>query len=141
MQRRTKYGIFLLLFLIAGLSIYGLLHQFYGSGKTLTPADAHVTARELIASFNRNEGLTDSLYLYKVVSITGILRELVDNGPGDYILRLAGDGDSGSVVDCHLDSLYNRDELPLRVGDSITIRGTCAGRWLNITLVQCIIEK
>ena len=141
MQRRTKYGIYLLVFLIAGLSIYGLLHQFYGSAKTLTPADAHVTAPGLIASFSRNEGLADSVYLYKVVSVTGILRELVDNGPGDYILRLAGDRDDGSVVDCHLDSLYDRDDLPLRVGDSVTLRGTCAGRWLNITLVQCIVEK
>ena len=141
MQRRTKYGIYLLVFLIAGLSLYGLLHQFYSSGKTLTPADAHVTAPGLVATFRRNEGVADSLYLYKVVSITGVLRELVDNGPGDYILRLAGDGDDAPVVDCHLDSLYNRDELALRVGDSVTLRGTCAGRWLNITLVQCIIEK
>ena len=141
MQRRTKYGIYLLVFLIVALSIYGLFHQFYGSAKTLTPADAHLTAPGLIASFHQNEGLADSLYLYKVISITGVLRELVDNGHGDYILRLAGDGDDGSVVDCHLDSLYNHDELPLHPGDRITIRGTCAGRWLNITLVQCIIEK
>lgn len=141
MERRTTYGISLLVFLIAGLSIYGLLHQTHGSGKTLARADVHTTAADLTASFDRDERLADSLYLYKVVSVSGILLQLTENGPGDYIARLTGDRNGRVMVDCHLDSLYNRDDLALRPGDSLTIRGTCAGRWLNIILVQCIIEK
>jgi hypothetical protein len=141
MERRTKYGIYLLVFLIAGLSVYGFLYQTYGPGKALAKADIHTTAHGLAASFERDETLADSLYLYKVVSVSGILQELVANGPGDYVARLAGDRDGKTAVDCHLDSLYNRDDPGLRPGDSVTIRGTCAGRSLNILLEQCIIEK
>src|SRR5579859_223313 len=137
MERRTKYGIMLLIGLIAGLAIYGFLHQIYGGNKALARAEVHITAPELVASFDRDEGQADSLYLYKVISVSGILRELSAKGPGDFVVRLAGDGPGKALVDCHLDSLYNTDDLSLRAGDSVTIRGTCAGRWLNVTLLQC----
>ena len=141
MERRTIYGIFLLLFLIAGLSVYGFLHQLYDSGKLITPADVQVTAAGMTVAYERDEGGADSLYLYKVVSVTGVLRELVESGSGDYVARLTGDGTGSPSVDCHLDSLNKPEDLSLRAGDSITIRGTCTGRWLNIMLVQCIVEK
>src|SRR5579864_608043 len=141
MERRTTFGIFLLVFLIAGLSIYGLYYQFYGVSKALAKADYHIEAPDLIAAFDRNEGMADSLYLYKVISVSGVLQELVTNDKGETIARLAGDRNGKTTVDCHLDSLYMREGLPLRAGESVTLRGTCTGRWLNIILVQCIIEK
>lgn len=139
MQLRTKYGIFLLVLLITGLSIYGLLYPIFGSKKALAKADIHTSASDLTASFERDEARADSLYLYKVVSVTGILQELVVNDSGERIARLAGDG--RTTVDCRLDSLYNGYGPELHMGVSVTIRGTCAGRWLNVMLVQCIIEK
>jgi len=141
MERRTKYGISLLLFLIAGLSIYGILHQFSSGARILARAEVHTSAPLLAASFEENEGLADSLYLYKVISVTGVIRQVVEDGPGSYIARLTGDPEGRSMVDCHLDSLYAQDNLRLHPGDSVTIRGTCAGRWLNVVLLQCIIEK
>ncbi|HVU99278.1 MAG TPA: hypothetical protein VHE34_28845 [Puia sp.] len=141
MERRSKYGFFLLVFLIAGLALYGILHGIHGGGKTLVPAELLTTAPRLAASFEGNEGLADSLYLYKVVSVSGVFQQLIENGPGQYIVRLSGDPGGKAMVDCHMDSLYTREDLLLRTGDSVTIRGTCAGRWVNILLLQCIIEK
>ena len=141
MERRTKYGIFLLVFLIAGLSLYGILHQLKGSRRSLARADVHTSAPLLAASFEGNEGLADSLYLYKVISVTGIVHEVMGDGTGNFIARLSGGRNGKSMVDCHLDSLYGQHGLPIRPGDSVTIRGTCAGRWLNVILLQCIIEK
>ena len=139
MERRTKYGIFLLTLLIAGLSIYGILHQWYSGARALTSAEVRTSAPLLAASFEGNEGLADSLYLYKVISVTGTVQQVVEDGTGNYIARLTGDRNGKAMVDCHLDSLYNPDDL--HPGDSVTIRGTCAGRWLNVILLQCIIEK
>lgn len=141
MERRTKYGFFLLVFLIAGLALYGILHEIYGVSGTLVPADHRITASGLAVSFEGNEGLADSVYLYKIVSVTGVFQRLIDDGPGKYIIRLSGDPSGKAMVDCHMDSLYTRDDLLLPVGDSVTIRGTCAGRWVNVVLLQCIIEK
>jgi hypothetical protein len=141
MERRTKYGIFLLVFLIAGLAIYGILYQLDAGVKDLAKADIHISAPGLTASFEGNEGLADSLYLYKVLSVSGVIQQLIDDGSGKYIVRLSGDRSGKTMVDCHLDSLYTRDDLLLRAGDSVTVRGTCAGQWVNVILLQCIIEK
>jgi hypothetical protein len=141
MERRTKYGIFFLVVLIAGLGLYGIIHRVSEGNKVLAQADIHITAQGLMASFEGGEELADSLYLYRVVSVSGIFRQLIDDGSGKFIIRLSGDGSGKTMVDCHLDSLYTRDDLLLRTGDSVTIRGTCAGRWTNIILLQCIIEK
>jgi hypothetical protein len=141
MERRSKYGFLLLVFLIAGLVLYGILYEVYDGGKALVPADLQTTARGLTASFEGNEGLADSLYLYKVVSVSGVFQQLIDDGPGRFIVRLSGEPNGKAMVDCHMDSMYTRDDLLLRTGDSVTIRGTCAGRWPNILLLQCIIEK
>ena len=141
MERRTRYGIYLLVFLIAGISVYGLLYQLYGGHRTIANADIHITAPGLTASFEGDEGFADSLYLYKVISVRGVVQQLDDDGVGNYIARLSGDRSSKTTVDCHLDSLYSRVDLPLQPGDSVTIRGTCAGRWANVILLQCIVEK
>jgi len=141
MERRTKYGIFFLVFLIVGLGLYGILQQAYGVSKILAEADVHVTAPELTASFAGDEGRADSLYLYRIVSVGGFFQQLIDDGSGNYIVRLSGDRSGKATVDCHLDSLYTREDLILRTGDSVTIRGSCAGQWENVVLVQCIIEK
>lgn len=141
MERRTKYGILFLVFLTAGLGLYGILQQASGVNKILAQADMHITAPGLTASFVGNEKLADSLYLNKVVSVRGFFQQLIDDGSGNYIVRLSGDRSGKATVDCHLDSLYTREELLLRSGDSVIIRGTCAGRWVNVVLLQCIIEK
>ncbi|HEY4110645.1 OB-fold protein [Puia sp.] len=141
MERRTKYGISLLVFLIAGLSIYGLLTGLYRNSKTLLKADVHITAPGLASAFESNEHFADSLYLNKVLSVTGTVKQVVGAGTGRTIARLDGDDDTRTTIDCHLDSLYNLDTPPLHTGDSVTIRGTCAGRWANVVLLQCIVEK
>jgi hypothetical protein len=141
MERRTRYGIFLLAFLIAGISLYGFFSQLQGGRRMLANADVRVSAAALTAAFDRNERAADSLYLYKVISVSGVLQQVVQDGPGNYIARLAGDRNGKALVDCHLDTLYQRDNAGLRTGDNVTIRGTCAGRWSNVILLQCIIEK
>lgn len=141
MERRTRYGIILLIGLIAGLSLYGLFTRLYGGGKAVAGANVHIPASVLAASFEGNEALADRLYLYKIVSVSGVVRQLVTDPSGNTIARLTGDRQGKALVDCHLDSLYRQAASTLRTGDSVTIRGTCAGRWVNVLLLQCIIEK
>jgi len=141
MERRTKYGFFLFVFLIAGLALYGILRELNGGSRPLVPADIRITAPALAASFERNEGIADSLYLYKVMTVTGTFQQLIDDGSGKYIVRLSGDRGGKALADCYMDSLYSRGDLVLRTGDSVTLRGTCAGLWVNVILLQCIIEK
>ncbi|HEY4285713.1 MAG TPA: hypothetical protein VGN00_01325 [Puia sp.] len=141
MQRRTKYGIVLSLLLLSGLLIYGFFCRFSPRAAPLVRADIFVSPDNLTGSFDTNEALSDSLYLYKVLSVRGSITKILKRESGNYVITL-GDATPGkSVVDCNLDTLYNHRFLSFKNGDSITVRGTCAGRLQNVILVQCIIEK
>lgn len=141
MSRQVKYGLLLLLLLIAGIIIYGLFYGNPSGPGPLLPADISITAPALADSFDHGEGHADSLYLYKTLSVSGLLERLFKNGSGRYVATLAGHGPGRTAVDCLLDSLYISDNINLKTGDSITIRGRCSGRSLNILLTECIIEK
>lgn len=141
MQRRTKYGILLSLFLLSGLLIYGFFCRFYPRPAPLVKADIFVSPDSLTASFDSNEALSDSLYLYKVLSVRGSITKILKRESGNYTITLGHETPGRSVVDCNLDTIYNHQLLSFTNGDSVTIRGTCAGRLQNVVLMQCIIEK
>jgi tRNA_anti-like len=141
MTRRMRYGTILLLALIPGLLVYGFFFHTRGSNEPAVKADLSITAVGLAAAFDRNEALSDSLYFNKVVSVTGVVRQLRKTGPGGYAITL-GDGLPGkTAVDCRLDSQYYRHYPTLKTGDSLRLLGTCAGRLHDVILIQCIIEK
>ena len=141
MQRRTKYGILLSLFLLSGLLIYGFFCRFCPRPAPLVKADIFVSPDSLTASFDSNEALSDSLYLYKVLSVRGSITKILKRESGNYMITLGDEAPGKSVVDCNLDTIYNHQFLSFKNGDSVTIRGTCAGRLQNVILMQCIIEK
>jgi RecJ-like exonuclease len=136
-----RYGTILLLSLISGLFVYGFFFHTCGSNEPAVKSDLSITAMDLAAAFDRNEALSDSLYFNKVLSVTGVVRQLRKTGPGGYAFTL-GDGLPGkTAVDCRLDSPYYRLYPTLKTGDSLRLLGTCAGRLHDVILVQCIIEK
>lgn len=141
MQKRTIYGIILLFFLIVTLSILGILCRHWTTNKPLTKAAGQLTAGALAASYDHNETLSDSLYLYKILSVRGVVQKITKNGSGNYVAVLGDRATGKAAVEGTFDTLYNQQPFPLAIGDSVVIRGTCAGRLLNVILIQCIIEK
>jgi len=150
MEKRIKYGGSFLLLLLAGMALYVYIYESRLSNGTpalIREADTRITARELVGSFDSSEALSSRKFLYKVLSVRGIVRKIRKNEQGDYVIDLgtsvkAGDpaGRSGSVS-CSLDSIYNSLPMNLNTGDSTSIRGICAGHLTNVLMVQCIIEK
>ena len=140
MSPRTKYCIFLLFIIIALLCLYNLFSPRSLRESALPPAIA-LSAAALTDSFDNGEGRADSLYLDKTLSVTGVLAGTRRNESGRYVATLAGRYPGKTAVDCILDSLYTAGRLNLRVGQTVTILGRCAGQSLNVLLVQCILVK
>jgi tRNA_anti-like len=141
MERRLQYGIFLLLILATGLSVYGFFFHSTPGSRKLSKADAHFGAVDLATAFEQHEHLSDSLYLFKVLSVSGIVKKIRKTVSGDYTIVLGDRYAEMPVISCMLDSIYNRRHLTLLSGDSLTIWGTCAGHLTDVILVQCIIEN
>lgn len=141
MHKRIKYGIFLLLLLATGLFIYGFFFHSTPDSKVAAKPDVHIGAGDLATAFDTHEGLSDSLYLYKVLSVSGIVRKIRKNRSGNYTIFLGDRTSATAVVSCIFDSTNNHLIIPLMTGDSLTIWGTCAGHLTDVVMVQCIIGK
>jgi hypothetical protein len=142
MGKRMKYGGALLLSFVAGLATYGLLfHSSWCSDTRLKDAALQISTRDLIGVFDKSEELFDKEYLNKTLSVSGIIKKIRKNEGKPYTLYLGDDPDEGPSVSCSLDSFYNDSPLSLKTGDKVTLTGICAGRLMDIILVQCIIEK
>jgi tRNA_anti-like len=141
MERRIKYGIILLFGLITALCVYGIFFRSRASGRSLAKVDFSMTAGELAVAFNRDEALSDSLYLYKVIAVTGRVQKVRKDETGSYSVTLGASPMAGTIVDCRLDGQFNQEYTTLQSGDSLRLLGICAGRLQNVILVQSIIEK
>ena len=100
-------------FLISGLSIYGFFCRRCAPPSSLIKADLYINSMDLSRAFETNEELSDSLYLYKVLSVRGAVGKIVKREAGNYVITLGDRGSGKSAVDCSLDSIYNRRALSL----------------------------
>jgi hypothetical protein len=103
--------------------------------------DFSMTESELAAAFDHNEALSDSLYLYKVLAVTGRVQKVRKDETGSYSVTLGPPMTGETAVDCQLDGQFNQQYSTFRPGDSLRVLGICAGRSQNVILVQSIIEK
>ena len=141
MEKRIKYGTALLFFLITGLGLYGYFtHLSRDPSGMIRHADIQVTADALSTIAEKNETAFDSKYLYKTLSVRGIVRKIRKNSDG-YILHLGNTPSSSFMVRCIMDSIYSNSPPPVNTGDSCVIRGTCAGHLKEVVLLSGIIEK
>jgi len=141
MERRIRYGIILLFCLIAVLGVYGIFFRSHSSGHVYAKVDFSMTEGELAAVFVRNEALSDSLYLYKVLAVTGRVQKVRKDETGSYSVTLGNPKTGEAAVDCQLDGQFNQQYTTLQPGDSLRVLGICTGRLQNVILVQSIIEK
>jgi hypothetical protein len=141
MRLSKKYGISLLLIIIAGLSIYGLYCYSRSRSRILVTPDLSLTAAAFADSFDIAEGRADNLFLYKTIALTGVVQSLYQSGTGHLVVGLFGRMSSSVTLDCYLDSLHLPVQADLKPGDNVVIKGRCMGRSNNIVLDQCIIEK
>ena len=129
-----------MLLLIAGLLLYSYFYRVANQTPlSIGTSSIPVSAADLIRLSDKNEALFNQEYLYKVLSVRGIIRNVRKNKKGITVL-LEGQHALPEVVSCSLDTLYT--PLPdLQPGDSCIIRGNCAGCLRDIILLQCIVEK
>ncbi|MBC8109697.1 MAG: hypothetical protein H7Y04_01410 [Verrucomicrobia bacterium] len=96
-----------------------------------------LSATELVANFNHDENGANKLYLDKVLSVSGIILEVLgDEQPTTLLL---GDDTKSAVVSCTLDSTQSISGLT--VGKAIKLKGRCTGMLMEVVLVDCFLEK
>ncbi len=104
-------------------------------------SDMGISAAQLVEAFQKDETAANAQYGGKIIVINGKVKEsrVVD---GVAKLSLEG-GAEGAVVDCELDNNTKHPRTEFTPGETITIKGECAGANLDgsVQLSHCAEEK
>ncbi len=129
----TKLIPYILILLIAagvfGYYTYNKPHKETSGVK----ADFVVTPLALLQAYETDEIVADKTYLDKIIEVGGIVKAInqVDKG-GSLSLET---GSEMSAIICEFES--GEVISKISVGDSVTIKGFCTGKLMDIVLVRC----
>jgi hypothetical protein len=102
-------------------------------------SDITLTADKIINDFSSDESKANTLYLDKIIEISGEISELnVVKQKG--IITLKTKDDFGSVL-CHLSDEGTKKMSSLKERQTIYVKGICTGYLLDVILVKCEITN
>ena len=133
-----KLGIILIILLIGSIIAYFIYKQMSKHNDPTESKDkVSINAIELYKNYTQNEASADSLYLGKVIDLTGNISEIEKND-NRYTLYL-NTTDSTGTISCEMDTLENSNISKLNKGNSIKINGFCNGINIDVQLDRCKI--
>jgi len=156
-----KWKIILISFLgilgISGFIIAYLLNKEPDLPTNL-PAEIKITAKALNTAFSENETASNKKYNDKIISVTGIVKEVLKDEKNTTITLDAEDGMNAvncsffscSESDkktfgknCDLADQENEKAASLKIGQSVTIKGKCTGYLMlsGVVLNLCCFDN
>lgn len=134
-----KKKIFLALFL-AGIAIAGFLGYMYQKPAEKTVSGQAVytlNASDLYAQFEENEAKANEKFLNQVVAVKGKISDIEKTDSLGINITLESEGMFGVI--CEVTEGY--ENLSLKAGDSVTVKGLCTGVLMDVVLVKCLIDN
>ena len=95
-----------------------------------------ITSDSLVAKYQADEKLANSLYLNKAVAVTGNLLSIDKNQEGKTTLVI-GRSDSFSNVSV---TMISTAPITQKVGETITIKGLCTGALSDVVITDAAVE-
>ncbi len=136
----TKNKIIIIIAIIAAIafSIYYYIFVYSSNNHRQVQSEIGIviTSDSLVAKYQADEKLANSLYLNKAVVVTGNLLSIDKNQEGKTTLVL-GRADSFSNVSV---TMISNSPLTQKVGESITIKGLCTGALSDVVITDGVVE-
>jgi hypothetical protein len=117
-----------------GLFLYNLPQRAVA---TEAPA-FRLTARELVARYNREESQANALYLDQVLEVTGPVGQIITGSSGETTLILREEGEVFGVI-CTLDGDQPEMVRQVKPGETVKVKGLCTGMLMDVVLVRCVL--
>lgn len=100
-------------------------------------ADYQVDAHQLYAEFEEDEEKSNKKYLNKIVAVKGKVTDISEPDSLGFTVTLGTNGMFG--VSCEVADGEKAGFI--NVDDSITVKGLCTGKLMDVVLVKCIVEE
>ncbi len=136
----TKNKIIIVIALIAAIAFGVYYYVFVYSSQHRRQVQSEtgivITSDSLVAKYQADENLANSLYLNKAVVVTGNLLSIDKNQEGKTTLVI-GSSDSFSNVSV---TMISTAPITQKVGESITIKGLCTGALSDVVITDGVVE-
>ena len=136
----TKNKIIIAIALIAAIAFGVYYYVFVYSSQHRRQVQSEtgivITSDSLVAKYQADENLANSLYLNKAVVVTGNLLSIDKNKEGKTTLVI-GKSDSFSNVSV---TMISTAPITQKVGESITIKGLCTGALSDVVITDGVVE-
>lgn len=99
--------------------------------------DVEITAAGIIEAYELDEKAADSLYLGKIIAVSGKVSEIT-NQEGKVKINLETSNPIALVI-CEMEPGVNADQV--KVGADVKIKGMCSGYLSDVILVQSTIVQ
>lgn len=118
-----------------------MLREYFRTPSVLAGvrADWVGTATELAAAFRLSEQDANTRFLGKIIEVKGVVDNVSSEGDSIYNVTL-GSPSSGNVS-CTMNPSQNTEVRKLRPGDTVSVRGECAGFLADVELNRCVMVK
>lgn len=130
---------FLIILLVAGASVYYyvFIYSTQHHRNINKEESVFIVADSLIQAFGNNETSANAKYLNKVLEIKGVLIDTATNQQQALTLTM-GDKNNLTFVYVTLNSLPTTS---FKLGDSIKVKGVCAGLLSDIVINDAVLIK
>lgn len=129
-----KYA--LLLAIIGGGLAYYLWNKPHQNMEQAA-VDTTLSAKDLFTAFDTDEQKANERYLDKVIQVSGVVTSSSQGEDGLTKISLeSGDEMFGTI--CELDALSKHKRTQFTPGETITIKGKCTGKLMDVVLVRCV---
>jgi len=135
----TKNKIIIAITLIAAIAFivyyYVFVYSIQHRRQVQSETGIVITSDSLVAKYQADEKLANSLYLNKAVVVTGNLLSIDKNQEGKTTLVI-GRSDSFSNVSV---TMISTAPITQKVGESITIKGLCTGALSDVVITDGVV--
>jgi len=136
----TKNKIIIVIVFIAAIAFSAYYYIFIYSSQNHRQVQSEtaiaITSDSLVAKYQADEKLANSLYLNKAVAVTGNLLSIDKNQEGKTTLVI-GRSDSFSNVSV---TMISTAPITQKVGEFITIKGLCTGALSDVVITDGVVE-
>ena len=138
MATKDKITIAIALIAAIAFSIYYYVFVYSSQYRRQVQSETGIviTSDSLVAKYQADEKLANSLYLNKAVVVTGVILSIDKNQEGKTTLVL-GRSDSFSNVSV---TMISTAPITQKVGESITIKGLCTGALSDVVITDGVVE-
>jgi hypothetical protein len=121
---------------IYGYYLWNKPHKDVQAAKT----DVAIAADQLYKAYVADEAAANALYLDKTIAVTGVVRSSEKNADGTAKIVLETGDPDGFGVSCELDPLTKHARTDFQAGETVTLKGLCAGFNLDVQLARCVLQ-